>query len=287
MTGMWDVVVIGAGPAGLSAARAAAARGLRTLCLDRLGPGGALMNLGALHHCPELPEGTTGPDLAAQLMEAATEAGAELGFGEVREVRSGEGAWTVVTDEEEHQARALVLASGLLPGRLGVAGEGGFEGQGLSRCAACDGPLYRGQSVVVAGSDEWACLEAEELLPIAASVTLVHEAPPAAMLPPGVATIEGRITALEGEGGLETVVVGDGRRIAARAVFVQRDRAPAIGYAAPDLLGRDSAGHPIADSAAARAGVFVVGDLRAGSPRHLAAALAEGRAAGEAVLRDA
>lgn len=266
---MWDVVVVGAGPAGLEAARAAAARGLRTLCLDRLGPGGSLMNLGPLHHWTEA---LTGPDLAARLIEAATEAGAELGFGEVRAIDGGPGAWTVATEEETHAARALILASGLAPGRLGIAGEDSFEGQGLSHCAACDGPLYRGQPVVVAGEDEWACLEAEELAGIAASVTLVHEAPPAATLPASVAAIAGRITALEGEGGLDAVRVGD-RRIPARAVFVQRGRAPSLGYLP---AGTTPEGMP---------GLCVVGDLRAGSPRRLAAALAEGRAAGEAVLR--
>lgn len=285
----WDVVVIGAGPAGLSAARGVAQRGLSCLCLDRLGPGGALMNLGALHHCPELPAGTTGPELAAQLAEAATEAGAELGFGEVRAIRREGGAWIVATDEEEHVARrALILASGLAPGRLGVPGEEAFEGMGLSHCAACDGPLYRGQPVVVAGSDEWACQEALELAGTAAQVTLVHEAdaPPAALpavLPPNLALLPGRIVALEGEGGLEAVVVAEDearRRLPARAVFVQRGRAPALDFAS-GLLALDAAGHALAETG--RPGLFVAGDLRAGAPRRIAAAIADGLCAARAV----
>ncbi len=274
---MWDVVVIGAGPAGLAAARGVAERGLSCLCLDRLGPGGALMNLGALRHCPDLPPGATGPDLAAQLIEVATEAGAELGFAEVRALRRGDGCWVVETEEEAHTARAVVLATGLAPGRLGVPGEERFEGRGLSHCAACDGPLYRGQPVVVAGDDEWAWLEAEALAAIASAVTLVHEAPPAAPPPPGVLPVPGRIAALEGEAGLEAVVTGDGRRIPARAVFVQTGRAPALTFAA-GLVGCDASGHPLVDGAmrAGPAGLYAVGDLRAGSSRRLASALADG-----------
>ena len=121
-----DVIVIGAGPAGLSAATATARGGLKTLCLDKLAPGGALINLGALH---DLDEPSDGPQLASRLADAALDAGAELGFCEVVRL-SGGGPWTVeMSDGEQHAARALVIATGLNKGRLGVPGVEDYEGR--------------------------------------------------------------------------------------------------------------------------------------------------------------
>src|SRR5258707_13353431 len=101
----FDVIVIGAGPAGLTAATEAARAGLKALCLDKLAPGGALINLGRLH---DYTEGTDGPLVASQLADSAMTAGVEIGFGEVVKL-SGDGPWTVETAEgESHTGRAVV-----------------------------------------------------------------------------------------------------------------------------------------------------------------------------------
>src|SRR6185312_4103135 len=168
----WDVVIIGGGAAGLGAAAMAAGAGLSCLVLDRMGGGGELMNLGPLH---DLGEALTGPDLMARLLEEATTAGAELRIAEVIGLAPEPADWRVATDDEAHTARAVVLAVGLAPGTLGIDGEEDFEGRGLSHCAACDGPLFRGEPVAVAGDDRWARLEARELAAIASSVTLVTQ----------------------------------------------------------------------------------------------------------------
>ncbi len=172
----YDLIVIGAGPAGLTAATAAAQAGLKTLCLDKLAPGGVLINLAELQ---DVEEPSDGPQLASRLTDEATVAGVEIGFGEVTRL-SGNGAWTVETAEgERHTARAVVVATGLANGRLGVPGEEQYEGRGLSHCASCDGPLYAGLPVIVAGADGWAAHEAEELKGIAGDVTVVDERPAA------------------------------------------------------------------------------------------------------------
>jgi thioredoxin reductase (NADPH) len=271
----WDVVVIGGGAAGLSAAAVVAGAGLRCLLLDPMGGGGELMNLGALHDVPG-HEGSNGPDLAAQLLEAAMTAGVELGFGAVTALAGP--PWQVTTVEESHAARAVILATGLAPGTLGLANEEKFLGQGLSHCAACDGPLYRGQPVVVAGADRWAVQEAAELAETCAAVTLVTQGAPAPEVP-GVTVIEGRVTALHGEGGLQAVLVGT-HTLPARAIFVQCGRRPALGFAAS--LPRDAEGH-LPFNPAPR--LFAAGGIRAGGPALLAAVMADGVAAGRAAAK--
>ncbi|QQS10979.1 MAG: FAD-dependent oxidoreductase [Rhodospirillales bacterium] len=293
----WDVIVIGAGVAGLSAAETVARGGLRCLCIDKVGPGGVLINLAALHDCPGLAPGTTGPDLVATLTEAATDAGVEMGFGEVTSLGGG-GPWTVATDDATHTARAVVVATGLAPGRLGIDDEARFEGKGLSHCAACDGPLYAGQTVVVDGSDKWALQEAVELAETSGHVTLtigdarLDVADPrthhvAALL--NATIVPGRVVALNGADGLDSVVIErDGRRstLEARAVFAYAGRRPDLGFAA-GALAQDSTSR-IAVDEDMRAGapsLFAAGDARAGASERVAEAIADGRRAGQSVLR--
>ena len=154
----------------LTAATEAARTGLKVLCLDKLAPGGALINLGELH---DYEEPWQGPDMAARLTDDATVAGVELGFGEVARLTS-ENGWTVkTTDGEAHTARAVVVASGLNKGKLGLPNEVDFEGRGISHCAHCDGPLYAGLPVVVAGASGWAELEARGLVGLVGDITVV------------------------------------------------------------------------------------------------------------------
>ena len=279
----FDVIVIGAGPAGLAAATEAAHAGLRTLCLDKLAPGGVLINLSQLHGVAETSDG---PQMASQLTDQATAAGAEIGFGEVVRL-SGSGPWTVETAEgERHSGRAVVIATGLGKGRLGLPGEDEYEGRGLSHCASCDGPLYAGQPVVVAGAGGWASYEADELKGFASEVTVVDTV--AAQVPEGVRHIEGRIVGLEGGEGLQAIVVesaGARKTIPASAVFVYVGQSPAAEFV-PDSLARDATGHIVVDEGGrtSAASAFAAGDVRAGAQHSLAEAIADGQRAAQAVV---
>lgn len=284
MSKRWDTVVIGAGPAGLTTARGLASAGLSCLCLERLGPGGMLMNLGPLH---DHAEPTTGPDLGSALLDAATEAGVELGFGEVRALRAGD-PWQVETDESTHVARTVVLATGSTPGTLGIADEDAYEGRGLSRCAACDGPLYRGQAVVLAGSDRWAMQEALDLLAFTEQVTLVVPPNARADAPPGVTHRTGLIVALEGEDGLDAVVIaqdGGRERLPTRAVFVLTGRRPALDFA-PGGMACDPDGRVLvgADLRTSLPAVYAVGDVRSGASEQVQTAIADGERAAQAIV---
>jgi thioredoxin reductase (NADPH) len=278
----YDLIVVGSGPAGLTAATEAARAGLKCLCLDKLAPGGVLINLNELHDFDEI---FTGTQMASQLTDDAVVAGVEIGFGEVVKL-SGSGPWTVETaDGERHTARAVVIATGLNKGRLGLPNEDEYEGRGLSHCAACDGPLYTGLPVIVAGSDGWAALEAKELTGLAGKVTVVGTPP--AEKPEGVTFIDGRIVGLEGNDGLQSVIVeADATRnnIPASAVFVYVGQSPAAEFL-PESLARDASGHIVVDvdGRTSMPTIFAVGDVRAGGRQYLVDAIADGQRAARAI----
>ncbi len=279
----YDLVVVGSGPAGLTAATEAARAGLKCLCLDKLAPGGVLINLNELHDFDEI---FTGTQMASQLTDDAVVAGVEIGFGEIVKLSSS-GPWTVETaDGERHTARAVVIATGLNKGRLGLPNEDEYEGRGLSHCAACDGPLYTGLPVIVAGAEGWAALEAKELTGLAGKVTVIGT-PPAEM-PEGVTFIDGRIVGLEGNDGLQSIIIeADATRntIPASAVFVYVGQSPAAEFL-PESLARDASGHIVVDvdGRTSMPTIFAVGDVRAGGRQYLVDAIADGQRAAKAIV---
>ena len=185
-----------------------------------------------------------------------------------------------------HTGRAVVIATGLGKGRLGLPGEDDYEGRGLSHCASCDGPLYAGQPVIVAGAGGWAPYEAEELKAFASEVTVIDTV--AAKLPDGVRRLDGRIVALEGSTGLQSVVVESGgarKSVPTSAVFVYVGQSPAAEFV-PDSLARNATGHIVVDEGGRTSAstAFAVGDVRAGARLHLADAIADGQRAAQAVV---
>jgi thioredoxin reductase (NADPH) len=280
----WDVAVVGAGTAGLVAARVAAERGLRVVVYERMSPGGQLVNLTALHDHP----GGTGPELMSRLTAAAEDAGVRIAYAEVTRVHPGTPA-RLATGDGEVTAGAVVVAAGLSAGRLGLPGESSLVGRGISTCAGCDGPLFRGRPVAVVGDDEWTAEEALELAGSASAVTVLVPGEPrwsaarAARLAADerIEVVPGAtVTALRGEGVLSGVVVrtADGEReLAVAGVF------PFVGRRGPEGLvaglAADAEGRLVPGD-----GVLVAGDARAGAEQSLAAAEADGRTAGEAAV---
>ncbi|MEJ2885965.1 NAD(P)/FAD-dependent oxidoreductase [Actinomycetospora aeridis] len=269
MTTDRDVVVVGAGIAGLTAARACAERGLRVVAHDALAPGGQLINLGALADWPGPP--TTGPDLMGALLTDVMDRGVEIAYGEVTGIRAN--PLTVDAAEGPVTARAVVVATGRRPGRLDVPDADAWEGRGLSHCATCDGPLHAGREVVVVGDDEWTAREALELAGIAKRVTLVSAAPgwsafSAGRLAEAVEVRVGAVSALEGDGTLGAVRLSDGEVLEASGVFVYTHADPRS-----ELL----------DGLPADAPVWAAGDVT-GADRTLLTAAADGLRAGLAVV---
>lgn len=282
-TPAYDLIVIGAGPAGLTAATEAARAGLKVFCFDKLAPGGALINLGELL---DFEESGNGPDIASRLTDDATVAGVEIGFGEASSL-SGSGPWTVETaDGEKYTARAVVVATGLDKGKLGLPNEEEYVGRGLSHCAHCDAPLYAGLPVIVAGAGGWADHEARELVGVASEITVIDAK--VGETPAEIRRLEGRIVGLEGSDGLQSVTVetaGQRKSIPASAVFVYVDQRPAAEFL-PDSLARDATGHIVIDAEGRTSipTVFAVGDVRAGARYYLSEAIADGQRAARSAV---
>ncbi|MDR2746030.1 MAG: FAD-dependent oxidoreductase [Treponema sp.] len=181
-----DLIIIGAGPAGLTAAQYGARANLRTLVLERLAPGGQVLNIAVLENYPGnvgarnedgavLVPPRTGYEFALDLHRQAEDFGARFLMGEAASLKK-EGGLFVVTLEggETKTAPAVILAAGAVHRTLGVPGEAQFTGRGVSYCAVCDGPFFRNKKIVVAGGGDAACDEAQYLSRLSSRVLLLH-----------------------------------------------------------------------------------------------------------------
>lgn len=169
-----DILVIGAGPAGLSAASYAARAGYSVTAIDQLSPGGQLLLIDEIENYPGLPL-TKGYKLAEEMENQAVLFGAKVEYTALSAIRKeGEGRFIALTDSGEIEAKAVIIATGADHRHLGVKGEEENQGKGVSYCATCDGPFFKGKDVVVVGGGDTALTDAIYLSKIARSVTVVH-----------------------------------------------------------------------------------------------------------------
>jgi thioredoxin reductase (NADPH) len=171
----FDIVIIGAGVAGLSAALFAARFGHSTMVIERFAPGGHLVNVESIEDFPGFANGVAGYELAPSMQEQAAKYGAEFQMAEVESVEAGEFYWRVNTTEGICRAKAVIVATGSHPKDLGVPGESALRGRGVSNCASCDGPLFTDQVIGVVGGGSYALQEALTLVNHAAQVILFHD----------------------------------------------------------------------------------------------------------------
>ncbi len=170
---MYDIVIVGAGAAGLTAALYAVRAGMNILLLEKMGVGGQITLTEAVENYPGFSF-ISGPDLMDRFEEHVKKFGVEVQLEEVIEVRTEGRGHTVVTEDHEYQTHAVIVASGSNPRRLGVQGEKEFTGKGVSYCAVCDGPFFRGREVAVVGGGFTAVKEALYLTQIVEKVTIIH-----------------------------------------------------------------------------------------------------------------
>jgi thioredoxin reductase (NADPH) len=168
----YDVIIVGSGLAGLTAGLFAARYGLSTLVLESNIPGGHLISIEKIEDFPGFPDGIAGYDLCPTVQRQAADQGAEFQRAEVENLRPEGPFWSVITDEERHRGKAVIVATGSSLKELGVPGEAKLIGRGVSHCASCDGPLYNEKTVGVVGGGDSALQEALTLANYAASVLI-------------------------------------------------------------------------------------------------------------------
>jgi thioredoxin reductase (NADPH) len=287
----FDVIVIGEGIAGLSAARQAAESGARAATFEALLFGGLVTNINVLDPSPD-PTFASGADLAAAALQANTELGIESVQQPVTAVERAAQGFIVRTAEGDHQAGRLVIASGARLRPLRIPGEAEFAGRGVSSCADCDGPLYRGREVVVVGGGDSALQEALVLAEFCARVHIVNRAPQftaRADLAARIASHDNvtvlhstELERIDGKDGVEQVTLRKNiAPLGCAAVFAYVGLVPNTEYLPTDIK-RDAGGHVVTEASMETSwrGVFAAGAVRSGHGGTLADAIREGRAAG-------
>ena len=174
MERVYDMVIIGGGPGGYTAALYAARAGLRTVVLEKLSAGGQMALSAQIDNYPGFPEGIDGFTLAEQMQSGAERFGTETELTEVTAVHLSGAVKKVETDDGTFYGKTVVIATGATPRELGLPKEQELVGRGVNYCAACDGMFYKGKTVVVVGGGNSAVADALLLSRVAKKVFLVH-----------------------------------------------------------------------------------------------------------------
>ncbi|MDC0765298.1 thioredoxin-disulfide reductase [Brevibacillus sp. AG] len=170
---IYDVIIAGAGPAGMTAAVYTSRANMSTLMLERGIPGGQMANTEDIENYPGFTS-ILGPDLSTKMFEHAQQFGAEYAYGEIKEIRDEEPYKRVITGDKEYLTKSVIVATGAEHRLLGVQGEKELSGRGVSYCAVCDGAFFRNKELVVVGGGDSAVEEAVFLTRFASKVTIVH-----------------------------------------------------------------------------------------------------------------
>ncbi len=173
MAKKYDVIVIGAGPGGLTAGLYASRANLSVLILDRGIYGGQMNNTAEVENYPGF-KSILGPDLAEKMYQGATQFGAEYAYGSVEKVEVNGDLKQVITDSETYEAPVVIIATGSQYRKLGVEGEVEYAGRGVSYCAVCDGAFFKDQPLAVIGGGDSAVEEGGYLAKLASNVNIIH-----------------------------------------------------------------------------------------------------------------
>ncbi|MDL4839287.1 thioredoxin-disulfide reductase [Aquibacillus rhizosphaerae] len=170
---IYDVIIAGAGPAGMTAAVYTSRANLDTLMLERGIPGGQMANTEDVENYPGYDH-ILGPDLSNKMFDHSKKFGAEYAYGDIKEIKDGKEYKTIIAGKKEYKTRALIITTGAQYKKIGVPGEQELSGRGVSYCAVCDGAFFKGKELVVVGGGDSAVEEGVYLTRFASKVTIVH-----------------------------------------------------------------------------------------------------------------
>ncbi len=171
---MYDVAIIGSGPAGLTAAIYTSRSDLKTVVFEGMSPGGQLMITTEVENFPAFPEGIQGPELMKRMKEQAEKFKAEIKSGYITEVEFAESPFTISAGSEKVTAKTVIIATGSTARWLGIDSESKLRGKGVSACATCDGFFFKDKEIAVIGGGDSAIEEASFLTRFASKVTIIH-----------------------------------------------------------------------------------------------------------------
>ena len=292
MKHIYDMIIIGGGPGGYTAALYAARAGLDTIVLEKLSAGGQMALTSQIDNYPGFEEGIDGFTLGEKMQAGAERFGAKTAYAECYSVDLTSAPKSVETSEGTFYGHTIVFATGASPRELGIAKEKELIGRGVNYCAACDGMFYKGKTVVVVGGGNTAAADAMQLSRICEKVIIVHRRDSLRatkvyhdplMKAKNIefrwnSTVsellsDGKLTGVK----IKDVTTGEESTIECSGIFVSVGRKPATELV-KDQLALDSSGYILADESTKTniPGVYAVGDVRTKKLRQIVTAVADG-----------
>lgn len=297
---IYDVIIIGGGPAGLTSAIYTARERLKTLLLEKGICGGLPATTEKIENYPGFPEGVDGVELVRRFKEQAGKFGAEIQeFQEVKSLKRQDKLFKIETNYATYSGYAVIVATGSVPKKLNIPGEDKFAGRGVSYCAICDGPFYQDKDIAIIGCGNSGLQEGETLLKYVKSITFVEFLPyiPAEKIlqerivqdPRVKFYLNHIITSINGENLVESITIkdresGEEKEIKVDGVFIYVGFLPNSKFL-EGLVEMDKNGYILTDEDMRTSvpGLYAVGDVRSKNVRQITVACGEGTIAAIAV----
>ncbi len=288
----FDLIIIGGGPAGLSAGIYAKRAEIDTLLIEKAVPGGLITTTDIIENYPGFPEGISGMELGQRFEDQAKKYGLDIVFGKVVKLEVKNSIINAYTEEHPYSSKAVIMAAGSEPKKLGITGEESFIGKGVSYCATCDGPFYKDKNVAVIGGGNGALEEAIFLTRFAKLVTIIHRRndlradkvlqEKAASNPKIFFKLNSIVEEIKGDEKVRSLKLVDTQSnkkssINIDGVFIYAGLKPNTDFL-KDIIKLDDSGHIITDEKLATnvPGIFAAGDVRKKMLRQVVTSVADG-----------